>query len=180
METHNELNIVLTGMPGAGKTYIGKKLAKLLAHFSYIDVDMEIEKREGISIEEIFSTKSEKYFREKESEIIEEFSSKKNQIIAIGGGALQNNQNLDNLKKNSLIFYLKASIGELYSRIKNEKHRPLFKDDISPLIIKDMLKNREKQYKKAHFTINTDDKQAYTILNDILSEYDNYVKNTIS
>lgn len=176
MDTKDNLNIILIGMMGAGKTYIGGKLAKLLAHFSYIDTDCEIEKNTGLSIPEIFKEYGEDYFRELETKIIAECSQNRNQIISIGGGAFQNKENIEALKKNGITFYLKAAPDEIFNRIKNESHRPLLNDNFSKKTIESHLKMREKNYLKANFIIDTNNKQAYTILDDILREYENYVK----
>lgn len=176
MEAADNLNIVLIGMPGSGKSYIGKKLAKLLVHFNYVDTDEQIEQNSGLCIAEIFEKHGEKYFRELEVAAIKEISENKNQIISIGGGAFENQSNIDNLKKNGITFYLRASFKELFERIKNETHRPLFSQDFSLKTVETMLKKREKNYLKADFVIDTEKKQAYTILNDILSEYENYDK----
>lgn len=175
-DTENNLNIVLIGMPGGGKSYIGSKLAKLLAHFDYVDIDCEIEKNTGMPISEIFAEHGEAYFRELEKKTIQEFAKKNNQIISIGGGAFQNEENINALKQNGLVFYLKASARELFERIKNETHRPLFNKDFSQKSIENMLKQRNRNYLKANFIINTDQKQAYTILDDILKEYEEYVR----
>ena len=175
-EENSNRNIVLIGMPGAGKTYIGRKLAKLLNHFTYVDTDEEIETRVGLTVSEIFEKHSEKYFRELESKTIKEISQHRNQIISIGGGAFENPDNIAALKKNSLVFYLQAPIKELFKRIENEVHRPLLSKNFSPEKLRSLLKKREKNYLKAHFVIDTNQKQAYTILDDILREYEHYVK----
>lgn len=169
-------NIVLVGMPGAGKTYIGGKLAKLLAHFTYVDTDERIESKAGCTISEIFEDHSEEYFRELETEIIKEVSKNRNQIISIGGGAFENSRNIEALKENGLIFYLKAPIEELFRRIENETHRPLLANESPKEVLKALLKKRERKFLKAHFVIDTNKKQAYTILDDILREYEHYVK----
>lgn len=176
METNDNLNIVLVGMPGAGKTYIGGKLAKLLVQFSYIDIDEEIEKNEKLSIIEIFEKHSEKYFRELEAKLIQEVSKNKNQIISIGGGAFQNPENITALKEKGLTFYLRASAKELFKRIENDTHRPLINTDCPRKAVGALLKKREKNYLKAHFVIDTEGEQAYTTLDNILREYENYVK----
>nr|MBP7212567.1 shikimate kinase [bacterium] len=75
------LNIVLVGMMGAGKTFIGEKLSKLVSHFDYIDIDKEIEKEQNLKISDIFEKFSEKYFRELEEKMIEKISKNKNTII---------------------------------------------------------------------------------------------------
>lgn len=169
-------NIVLIGMPGAGKSYMGVRLARLLVHFTFIDIDEEIETEAGMKISEIFEKYGEEYFRDLESRIIKETSAMKNLIISIGGGAFQNQKNIDALKENGLTFYLRTSPNELFNRVKDETHRPLFKDNLSIEPIENLLKIRENNYMKADFVIDTDNKQAYTILNDILSEYENYDK----
>lgn len=176
MDTRDNLNIVLIGMMGSGKSYIGGKLSKLLAHFSYIDTDEEIENIVGLSICDIFELHGEKYFRTMESEIIKNVSQRKNQIISIGGGAFEKQENIDALKENGLIFYLKASANELFKRVKDESHRPLLQNKNPQKTLKDLLKKREKNYLKADFVIDTERKQAYTILDDILREYENHVR----
>lgn len=178
VEEKNNKNIVLIGMMGAGKTYIGGRLARLLVHFDYVDTDEEIEKETGFSVSEIFEKHSEEYFRELESKIIKKFSALKNHIISVGGGAFENPKNQFALKQNGLVFYLKASPGELFGRIKkeNSSKRPLLADDFSFEKIQSILKKREKNYKKAHFTIDTDKKPAYNILDEILKECSEYAK----
>jgi len=176
MEAENNKNIVLIGMPGAGKTYISNKLAKLLVHFSHVDIDKKIEIDTGMTISEIFETHGEKYFRMLESKAIKEVSKYQNQIISLGGGAFENPDNIQTLKYNGIVFYLKASVDELFERIKNETHRPLLNCDSPKDALRRLMRKREKNYLKAHFTIDTNKKQAYTILNDILSECENYVK----
>lgn len=172
----DNFNIVLIGMMGAGKSYIGEKLAKLVSHFSYVDIDSEIEKETGLTINEIFETHSEEYFRELESKMINRFSANENQIISTGGGIVENTDNINALKERGLIFYLKASPDELYNRIKDQNNRPLLNQDKPFEILKKLLKKREKNYLRANFVIDTNKKQAYTIMNDILKEYDKYVK----
>jgi shikimate kinase len=179
LNENNNKNIVLVGMMGAGKTYIATKLSKLLVHFSYVDIDSEIEKETNLTVSEIFEKNSEDYFRALEVQTIKKFSLGKNQIISIGGGAFENSKNQYALKENSLVFYLRASARELFNRIENEKgsvHRPLLANDFSVKTIQDILKKREKNYKKAHFTIETDQKPGYTILDEILKECDTYAK----
>lgn len=173
MEDSNNKNIVLIGMMGAGKTYIGEKLAKLLVQFSYVDTDKEIEKEQGMSISEIFENYSEKYFRELESNMVKQIADKKNQIISTGGGIFENPENERALKENGFVFYLKATPQELFKRVKNQTNRPLLDNLLSVEPIKNILKKREKNYLKADFVIETNQKQAYTILNDILKEYEN-------
>ncbi len=112
-------NIVLTGMPGAGKTTIGKILAEKLGK-TFIDTDEEIKKR-GKSPDEIIKTMGEEKFRDTESEIIKEISAKNNCVIATGGGAVLREENVNALKRNGKIVFLNRDIND----IRPTKDRPL-------------------------------------------------------
>lgn len=176
METEENFNIVLVGMMGAGKSYIGSKLAKLLVHFSYVDTDVLIEKKAGKTISEIFEENGEEYFRKLEAGVIKEVSAKKNQIVSIGGGAYANHDNIRALKQNCLTFYLKAPASELFNRIKNEIHRPLLNDDFTLETVEALLNKRQKYYMQADFIIDTNNMPAYVIIDNIIGEYENYDK----
>lgn len=104
-------NIVLTGMPGSGKSTVGKLLG--LEGFSFVDSDAEIEKRCGCSIRELIDTKGEAYFRDLETEVIREVSAKSGQIIATGGGAVLREENVRCLKRNGRLFFLDADLARL-------------------------------------------------------------------
>lgn len=98
-------NIVLTGMPGSGKSTIGKELSGSLKK-EYIDTDALIVEREKREISDIFATNGEAYFRNVEKEVIKEVSLRKNVIISTGGGCILNPENIKNLKANGRIFFL--------------------------------------------------------------------------
>lgn len=98
-------NVVLTGMPGCGKSTIGKRLASQLSK-RFIDTDEEILKQIGISIPEFFERYGESKFREIETKIIKELSAVQNAVIATGGGAILNTANIDFLKENGVVFFI--------------------------------------------------------------------------
>ena len=113
-------NIVLVGMPGSGKSTVGKKLAASLNR-EFFDTDILIEQKEGISPAEIIKTKGEPAFRDIEASVCKELASKQGVIIATGGGAVLRKENVFNLKKNGLIFVIDRST----SFIKPTDDRPL-------------------------------------------------------
>ncbi len=100
-------NIVLTGMPGSGKSTVGKLLN--IDGFAFIDTDEEIIKRCGCTIKELINLKGEKYFRDLETEVIKDISSKGCQIISTGGGAVLRPENIHYLKRNGKIFFINAN-----------------------------------------------------------------------
>ena len=112
-------NIVLTGMPGSGKSTVGKLLG--VEGFEFIDTDVEIEKRCGCAIKELIETKGEQYFRDLESEVIADVSSSCCWIISTGGGAVLREENIRSLKRNGKIFFINASL----SRLRATSDRPL-------------------------------------------------------
>lgn len=105
-------NIVLIGMPGCGKTTIGKAVANETGK-SFIDTDDEIVKKSGMSIPEIFEQFGEKKFREIEAEVIKEVSAQQSAVIATGGGAVLNPLNVSLLKENGIIVFIDRPIEDL-------------------------------------------------------------------
>lgn len=151
-------NIALIGMMGSGKTTVAEELHKLLPGYTLVDIDKEIEKGSGRKIPELFLKFGEAHFRALENEKIRKFSNNTDQIIALGGGAFENEENRKLLLKNCTVIYLKASAQEIYNRIKNEFHRPLLRKNFSVERIDEIMKKREVNYKKADFMIITDGK----------------------
>lgn len=157
-------NIVLIGMPGAGKTTVGKYLAKTL-NFEFIDLDILISENEKMAITDIFKNKGEEYFRILETDFLKKLVSKKNIVLSTGGGTPKKDENIDILKNIGISFYLEIEPNKIFDRIKEDKNRPLLKND-SPFEVLEKLYNERKQnYKKADYIINADRK-----IEDITSE----------
>lgn len=112
-------NIVLTGMPGSGKSTVGKMI--LLDGYEFIDTDAEIERRCGCTIKELIATKGESVFRDLESDVIRDVSSVSCRIIATGGGAILRDENVRHLKQNGRLFFIDAPL----SRLRATNDRPL-------------------------------------------------------
>ncbi|MCI8520935.1 MAG: shikimate kinase, partial [Clostridia bacterium] len=96
------MNIILTGFMAAGKTEISKAIAAMSSYTLY-DTDDMIEKKCGMSINEIFDTHGEKYFRQIEKEVVREASGFKNAVIATGGGVVLDKENIDVLRNTGII-----------------------------------------------------------------------------
>lgn len=156
--------IFLIGMMGCGKTTIGRELSKHLS-IKFIDLDESVESEECLSIQRIFQTKGEDYFRELESELLKKSIEKeKNCVVACGGGLPIYNKNLEVCLKNGKVIYLKASSKVLYQRIKIDDSRPLKKEfsDFDAL-----FKARNPIYSLAHHTVDAS-KSVEKICQEIL------------
>lgn len=146
-------NIVLIGFMGAGKSAVGKLLSEK-NKIPFIDTDKLIEKKESKSINDMFKEQGEPYFRKIEKEVIEEISIKEDTIISVGGGAVLDDDNVSNLKKNGLIVYLKAPFDILYDRIKESTSRPLLAVQKPEEEMQALLEARQMAYESvADFTV---------------------------
>lgn len=117
-------NIYFIGLMGAGKTTIGRLLAKQMGREFY-DSDVEIERKTGVKIPLIFELEGEDGFRRRETAAIEELSQLDHVVVATGGGAVLNPDNRKLLKNSGKIIYLRAKVHDLYQRTRNDKSRPL-------------------------------------------------------
>ena len=141
-------NIVLIGMPSSGKTSIGKEIS-IISGRKFIDTDEIVEERSGKSIPEIFEEQGEKGFRVLEREAVREASEKSDAVIACGGGAVLDEENIKNLKRNGIIVFIERETEQL-----STEGRPL---SSSRERIKEMEKERMPLYKKyADYAIKND------------------------
>ncbi len=118
------MNLILIGFMGSGKTSVGERLSRALS-LPLVDTDSLVEERLGLTIPEIFSRLGEERFREEESKVIEEVASGDGQVISCGGGAVLRERNVERLKRNGKIFYLRVSAEEVCRRLDRSDDRPL-------------------------------------------------------
>lgn len=138
-------NIVLIGFMGCGKTSVGRKLSIMLKR-EFIDTDDFIVKREGMSINKIFETKGEPYFRELERELCQRYSQPKSKIIATGGGIIKNIENVKNLKKGGVIIYLKSTPKQIAMNLRYDNSRPLLQVPDKEAKIAELMEQRKNLY----------------------------------
>lgn len=138
-------NIILVGLMGAGKSTIGKQLARRLK-LEFFDSDRYLEEKTGVSIPTIFSIEGESGFRDREEEVIAELTTKQGIILATGGGSILREANRQRLMQSGVVIYLKASPEQLYERIKHDTTRPLMQTAHPLQTLRDLLKTREPFY----------------------------------
>ena len=165
-------NIILIGMPASGKTTIGNLLAEKLTDYTFIDTDCFIEKTQGMKIKDIFSKFSEDYFRKLEYDTIKLVCNGNNKIISTGGGAFENPDNRATLLKFGKVFYLKSDLDVLYYRLSEDITRPLFQNKNPKDVLENLLRKREENYQKAHYTILVSELTEDQIVEKILGSID--------
>lgn len=162
-------NIVLLGFMGTGKTAVGKILAQKFS-LEFVDLDNLIEEDMGMSINDIFFNFGEPYFRDREKEMVRRISSKKKLVIATGGGAVLDDENIENLRRNGILITLMASVEEIYRRISKTKNRPLLDVAYPEKTIREMLELRRPRYELADFIVNTSGRAAEEVAEEILKK----------
>lgn len=149
---------------GSGKSTVGRRLAKKLG-WKFIDLDTEIERREGRSISEIFREKGEPYFRDLERSCLKDLSSSRKSIIALGGGAYMDPENRDVAEKTGLTVWLKVSFSKLVHRVKIDGTRPKFVDQAQA---ERLYQIREPLYALAKVHVSTDDGTPESAVDEIM------------
>ncbi len=162
-------NIILTGFMGCGKTTVGGLLARKL-NYDFIDTDQLIEARSAMTVQEIFTTKGEKSFRDMESALARELGGAEGLVISTGGGLMLNPENAAALSANGRIFCLVATPEEILKRISPDRNnrRPLLEtaDPLTKII--ELIKAREKCYSQ-FIQINTSDKTPREVTEHLLT-----------
>jgi shikimate kinase len=117
-------NLFLVGLPGAGKSTVGRQVARRLGK-AFIDADNELERKLGVSIPTIFEIEGEAGFRDREEAVLAELTERGDIVLATGGGAVIRPINRERLKANGTVVYLHAQPELLWERTRKSRHRPL-------------------------------------------------------
>lgn len=162
------MNIVLCGMMGSGKTTVARALENIYG-FSVVDTDEIIVRRHG-EINAIFRDLGEQAFRDIESQTVKEVSALDGYVVSLGGGVVLRRSNVEELKKNGKIFYLRTRAETVIARVKGDSSRPLLQGNLEERVHA-ILKDRSKVYEEAaDVVIDTDDKSPEEIADIIVAQ----------
>lgn len=155
---------------GCGKSSIGRKLSEIKKR-KFLDTDAWIEKKEGVTISEIFEQRGEPYFRTLETECLQVLlENTTDTVISVGGGLPVKEENRKLLQQLGSVIYLKAQADTIYDRLKGDTTRPLLQTDDPMQKIKDMMAGREEKYQAAaHQVLVVDGKSIEEIVDEIVT-----------
>ena len=162
-------NIFLIGPMGAGKSAVGRQLAKML-HLTFLDSDDEIEARTGVDIPFIFEKEGEEGFRKREAAAIDDLSRKDGIVLATGGGAILNADSRSRLGARGYVVYLKTSVEQQLSRTNRGRERPMLdrEDDRRATLEALMIDREPLYYEIADLTVDTDGRKVKAVASEIL------------
>ena len=157
----------LVGMPGSGKSTVGRQLARRLGR-PFFDSDHLIEQRIGCSIREYFAREGEAAFRDVEEQVLADLARGPTAVVATGGGAVLREANRNALRAGGKVIYLRSSPEELYRRLRHDTHRPLLQVADPLARLKTLYSERDPLYREAaHFQIETGRPSVPTLVNRI-------------
>ena len=163
-------NLILVGMMGAGKTTVGRMLARRLKR-EFFDSDEVIERRCGVRIPVIFDIEGEDGFRDREEKVINELTEKQGIVLATGGGSVKSRETRNRLSARGVVVYLETTIEKQLARTQRDKKRPLLQVSAPPReVLEALAKERNPLYEEiADVTIRTDDQSAKVVANQIIN-----------
>ena len=160
-------SIVLVGMPGCGKSAIGRRLAPRL-NLPFVDADEEIERAAGKPITEIFADHGEAYFREGERKVIARLLASGPQVLATGGGALMSAETRENIGRDGISVWVKAELPILVRRVSKRSTRPLFQGRDAEVVMRELMAERHPIFATADIVVDSRDVQHETIVAEII------------
>src|SRR5690554_1856858 len=161
--------VVFIGPMGAGKSTIGRMLAKEIG-YRFLDSDRVIEDRCGANIPWIFDVEGEEGFRQRESAMLEELSHEHQTVLATGGGAVMRPENHKALKHDALVVYLKTSMEQQVERTRKDRNRPLLQNDDPEAVLRRLFDIRDPLYTKlADIVMYTDRKSPRLVVRQLVN-----------
>ncbi|SNZ21490.1 shikimate kinase [Cohaesibacter gelatinilyticus] len=167
--------IILIGLMGAGKTTIGRRLAKRLS-IPFRDADHEIEAAANLSVAEIFSQHGEAHFRDGEKKVIARLLEQGTHVLATGGGAWMNEETRSTVKGRGVSVWLKAEFDILMERVRRRSHRPLLQDPDPEGVMHRLIDERYPVYAEADLTVMSRDVPHEAIVGAVVDALEDYVK----
>lgn len=162
-------NLYLVGMMGSGKSVTGQKLAQML-NYPFVDLDDCLQEKLRRTIADIFSKEGEPFFRVQETEVLKKVSGSGPQVVATGGGAVLNAENIRRMHETGKIIYLETSLETLWQRVRGRDERPLLKTQNPKETLAGLLDSRRAIYEReSDFTVNTDGQTAEVVAEKIYS-----------
>ncbi len=140
-------NLFLIGLPGAGKTTLGRQLARRLTK-DFVDADAELERRLGVSIPTIFEIEGEASFRDREEAVLDDLVRRRDIVLATGGGVVLRPANRTRLKANGTVAYLRADPEVLWERVHKARHRPLLNTTDKRARLEQLFRDRDPLYRE--------------------------------
>ena len=164
------LQIALVGMPGCGKTTVGRHLARQIGlHFT--DADHEIERRVGMSVRDFFAQHGEAAFRDAEEATIAELTHRQGTVLSTGGGAVLRPANRDAMHAHCTVFYLRSTANDLFRRLRHDTHRPLLQVADPLRKLRELYRERDPLYRRtAHFTVEAARPSVHGLLGMVLMQ----------
>jgi shikimate kinase len=160
-------NLFLVGPMGAGKSAVGRQLARL-THLDFVDSDEEIESRTGVDIPFIFEKEGEEGFRKRESKVIDELSSRDGIVMATGGGAVVDPESRSRLGGRGFVVYLYTSVKQQLERTQRGRNRPMLENGDREKILEDLMESRDPMYREiADLIVDTDGRRVQTVAREI-------------
>ncbi|MDO8457579.1 MAG: shikimate kinase [Burkholderiaceae bacterium] len=164
------VRIALIGLPGSGKSTIGRQLARRLG-LAFLDTDQLIEQRLGCSIREYFEREGESSFRDIEQAIIDEVTLTHTGVVSTGGGSVLRPANREHLHQRSQVVYLRSSPEEIFRRLRHDTNRPLLQVDDPLSRLRDLYEVRDPLYREtAHFVVEIGRPSAASLLNMVVMQ----------
>lgn len=163
-----DMNIMLIGFMGTGKSTIARKIKEKL-NIEQVEMDALIAKEAGMSIPDIFEKCGENYFRDLETEMLRKFQNKKPVVVSCGGGAVLRDENIEIMKGQGKIVLLTATPETVFERVRYSADRPVLNGNMNVEYIKELMEKRKARYEMAaDIVVTTDGKTADDICREIL------------